>query len=130
MVVAKMRSAHVPVKILRLHVEHKHVGKDRIHAARDVCGCLRTEIRRCIQGRLSTASQLAFLRVSFCHGYALFAEIGSEGIDFCNLGRVTVAPSELLTLFQHGYTMCTSRENIYYGLVSVRRCHLCWPDTE
>ena len=63
-----MRSAHVPVKILHLHVERKHVGKDRIHAARDVCGCLRTEIRRCNQGRLSTAPHLAFLRISFCHG--------------------------------------------------------------
>ena len=46
-IVTKMRSAHVPVKILR--------------------GCLRTEIRRCSQGAsLECAS--AFLRVSFAMG--------------------------------------------------------------
>ena len=47
-----------------------------VHSARDVFGCLRTEVRGCYQGRLSTAPQLAFFRLSFCHEYALFVEIG------------------------------------------------------
>src|ERR1700678_1170743 len=48
--------------------------------------------------------------------------------DFRNLGSVTGFPSKLLICFQHGWRMCASRQNIYNGLVSVRRCNLYCPD--
>ena len=36
MVVAKVRSAHVPMKVLGLHIKREHIGQQRIESAADV----------------------------------------------------------------------------------------------
>ena len=38
MVVAEMWSAHVPMKVLGLEIKRKYIGKDRVHAGRDILG--------------------------------------------------------------------------------------------
>ena len=45
MVIAKMRPAHVPVEIFRLHVDREDVGEERIHRSGNFRGCLRGKIR-------------------------------------------------------------------------------------
>ncbi len=50
MVVAEMRSAHVPVEVLGFQIQRKYIGEDGIHAAADVFRGLRAQIRGGRQG--------------------------------------------------------------------------------
>src|SRR6186713_1422198 len=68
MVVAKVRAAHVPMKILGLQVQGPHVGENRIHAARDVLRGLCAQIAWSNQRRRAASLQLFLLRFAHCHG--------------------------------------------------------------
>src|SRR5436190_20844621 len=49
LVIAKVRTAHVPVKIFGFHIEREHVGQNSVHGPRDVFGGRTCEISRCRQ---------------------------------------------------------------------------------
>ena len=49
MIVAEMRSAHVPVEVLGLQVEGEDVRQDDVHRSGDVSGRPRLQVRRGVQ---------------------------------------------------------------------------------
>src|SRR6185437_9740024 len=70
MVIAKMRSAHVPVKVLRLHVKRECIGEQRIQRAADVPGRRRRKIGRGRERRAAYALEIRGFRGWILHGYA------------------------------------------------------------
>src|ERR1700722_20097556 len=53
MIVAKMRTRHVPMKVLRFHVQCEHVRQQDIQRAGYVPDSIRTEVCRCFERGLS-----------------------------------------------------------------------------
>src|SRR5256885_322677 len=70
-VVAEVRSAHVPMEILGLEIQGPDIGEDGIHASGDVLGCLGAKIARRHQRRRAPSLQLLLLRFAHCHGQFL-----------------------------------------------------------
>src|SRR6201998_694320 len=46
MIIAKVRSAHMPMKILRFQIEAEHICEQRIQRPRDVFNCLQVKVGR------------------------------------------------------------------------------------
>jgi hypothetical protein len=71
-IVAKMRSAHMPMKVLGLHIETKYIGQQRIEAAGDILDCFGAESAGRCQRNPAAFSKFvlcgwhvkAFLRIS------------------------------------------------------------------
>src|SRR5260370_39122647 len=57
-VVAEMRTAHVPVEIFRLQVEREHVRQNSVHGASNILGGGTCEIGRCGQWSITSLSKL------------------------------------------------------------------------
>ena len=51
MIIAEMRSAHVPMEVLGLHVERKRVGDQRIERGRNLAHGVGRKIGRCVEPR-------------------------------------------------------------------------------
>src|SRR6266436_8178523 len=49
MIVAKMRTRHVPMKVLRFQIQGEHVGEQDIQRARDILHCIRLEVASCVE---------------------------------------------------------------------------------
>ena len=54
MIVAKVRTTHVPMKIFGLQIEREHVGQQRPQGVRNLYNGIRTQVGRNV-GRLNTA---------------------------------------------------------------------------
>src|SRR5690242_21636662 len=63
MIIAEMRSAHMPMEVLGFQVQHEYVRKDPVQRTRDVLGCLGLQIGRGIEWGLLLKSQMVLLRV-------------------------------------------------------------------
>jgi hypothetical protein len=63
-----MRSAHMPVEVLGLHVEREHVGEQRIQRTGDVSARIVPQIGGGDEGRLAAVLCSRFLG----HGESLF----------------------------------------------------------
>src|SRR4051812_43619749 len=53
-----MRTAHVPVEILRFQVEREHIRENRVHGAGNVFGGGTGEIARCCQWSIASLPKL------------------------------------------------------------------------
>src|SRR5262245_3434567 len=53
MIVAEMRSAHMPMEILGLEIERKHIGEQRIEGAGNIAARIVAEIGRRLKRRLA-----------------------------------------------------------------------------
>ena len=72
MVVPKMRAAHMPMEVLRFHIEGEDIGENRIHATRDILRRVRGEVRRGNEGRFTPSPELLLLDVVIhAHGSRL-----------------------------------------------------------
>src|SRR4029453_16626761 len=68
MVIAEVRTTHVPVEIFGFQVEREHVSENGIHCSCDIPGRRSREIGRSFQRRVTPVQKFyGFFRVSFLH---------------------------------------------------------------
>jgi len=69
-VVAKMRTAHVPVEIFRFHVEREYIRQDAVHRGSDVLRRRSCEVSSCLQWGVTSVKKFYGLsRIRFFHGF-------------------------------------------------------------
>ena len=67
MVVAEVRAAHVPMKVLGLQVKGEDIGKERVKGRGDVLHRFRVDIGWCVQGCFLPCDKFS----CFCHSNPL-----------------------------------------------------------
>src|SRR5439155_27084038 len=68
MVIAKVRTTHVPVEIFGFHVEREHLSQNGVHRSSDVPGRRTCEIGPRFQWRFTSVQKFYGLsRISFLH---------------------------------------------------------------
>src|SRR5207249_2039630 len=79
MIIAKVRTTHVPVKIFRLHIERKDVRENGIHRSADVFGGRTRQIRSRREWCVASLHELQSLfRIRLVHCYPSIVSDGFE----------------------------------------------------
>src|SRR5437879_3710178 len=102
MIIAEMRSAHMPMEVFGFQVQHEYVREDRVQRTRDVLSCLGLQIGRGIEWGHLLKSQVVLLRVRCFHIRPSCLRVAEEcRLDF---SQETSALQAYRFCFSHGST--------------------------